>query len=401
MKYISKQSVCYSQPLYPDIDPTLDFYTDLANRIYLLLRKYKEFEVGKLLQEVAIDLVNYYQDVIADGGFWHSFIDECRRLYGRTIPFYDTDEDYLDYELNLEDVRFMMWYLIAMKYSNFRFISPDDCRLAEMSEAVYNLLEKEYENAPIPENWKFLHELDIHDPDDINDVLNAGNWIFCLCYLIVPANILSMSQLLSSVTETDPDKRQEEISEKINKALQTEPVGPLALYTKEWLHIVLGNKVKKSYDKEDSESQEHPYYTKAIKAFNGKTIAYFKTYDELNTFFIDVLGWDEKKSHLSSLKGSEYFVVMINPVKGMLIASDVARCIADPENPYFNMSFAYDHAFRLLTERTLCPADLLRRILSEGWLPDTHFPESDNTAIVKENADFIARCYLQLYYRGD
>ncbi|MDE6841912.1 MAG: DUF3843 family protein, partial [Muribaculaceae bacterium] len=72
-------------------------------------------------------------------------------------------------------------------------------------------------------------------------------------------------------------------------------------------------------------------------------------------------------------------------------------------------SYARTHAIDLLTERGRCPHDLLERIWHEGWLPDAVFPgdypdEESRVAahsLVTENHDFIARCYLQQYYRGD
>ncbi|MDE6559546.1 MAG: DUF3843 family protein [Muribaculaceae bacterium] len=55
----------------------------------------------------------------------------------------------------------------------------------------------------------------------------------------------------------------------------------------------------------------------------------------------------------------------------------------------------------LITERGLCPADLLHYIFEHDALPDAHFPGSDDYVLVDKNRDFIARCYLQKYYRGD
>lgn len=51
--------------------------------------------------------------------------------------------------------------------------------------------------------------------------------------------------------------------------------------------------------------------------------------------------------------------------------------------------------------RGLCPPDLRALVVKNGWLPDAAFPGTEDTALVRDNADFIARVYLQLYYRGD
>lgn len=401
MDQISEQRFCISQPGYPDIDPTMGYYHSLTNRVYDRLRPFKDFRIGRLLEGMAICIVNYYQDVIADGGIWHAFIDECRKMYGFTVPFFSVSDDYLDYELNPEDVRFLIWYYVSMTYSEYRDISPDDARLMRMSDTVCELLEQRYEDAPIPENWTFLHEIEINDLDDRQAVLDAANWLFLLCYLTVPANTLSMHNLLESVEAGDEEQRMNELNEKIGEAIKTEPTGPLALYAREWIHLIIDHKLPRERRVAEADDDIHPYFAKVSEAFGGRTLLYFKTYDELNSFFIGVLGWTEGERHLDALAESGYFAVMVDRTKGMLLSRDVARCIADPENPYFDKDYAYDHAFALLTERGRCPADLLQRVLSEGWLPATHFPGSDDTALVKDNADFIARCYLQLYYRGD
>ncbi|MDE6254840.1 MAG: DUF3843 family protein, partial [Muribaculaceae bacterium] len=136
-------------------------------------------------------------------------------------------------------------------------------------------------------------------------------------------------------------------------------------------------------------------------ATGGKTVEFFDTYEALNKFFIEKLGWEAGEEHLPMMKGERDFVLMVNKYKGMLAARNVARCIASPENPYYDKDYAEKHAFDLLTVRGLCPGDLLRMIFENDWLPDARFPETEDTKLVKENRDFIARCYLQQFYVGD
>lgn len=85
----------------------------------------------------------------------------------------------------------------------------------------------------------------------------------------------------------------------------------------------------------------------------------------------------------------------------MLLAKNVARCIADPENPLYDKKYAELMAIELLAVRGKCPGDLLNYIEENNWLPDARFPDTDDAQLVSDNWDFIARCYLQEYYRGD
>lgn len=121
----------------------------------------------------------------------------------------------------------------------------------------------------------------------------------------------------------------------------------------------------------------------------------------MNSFLIDTLGWEKGEKHLPQLQGDKDFVLLVHPDKGMLVARNVSRCIAAPQNPSYDREYARKHAFDLLTVRGLCPRDLLAYCLDRGWLPDAAFPGSDDTRLVADNADFIARCYLQHYYTAD
>ncbi|MFR3188785.1 MAG: DUF3843 family protein [Phocaeicola sp.] len=67
----------------------------------------------------------------------------------------------------------------------------------------------------------------------------------------------------------------------------------------------------------------------------------------------------------------------------------------------YNSVLASQHAFRLLTEETLCPPDLLLYVLRENLLPDVAFPDGKGHELIRQNADFIARHALLYYYRGD
>ena len=59
------------------------------------------------------------------------------------------------------------------------------------------------------------------------------------------------------------------------------------------------------------------------------------------------------------------------------------------------------HAITLLTDRGRCPGDLLQMIFRQGWLTDALFAGSTDPSEVSKHQDLIARCFLQLYYRGD
>lgn len=393
----------------PEKTETDPFYYNICNR---LAEKAKEQGLfpsypEKVVERAALALIGYYQDVVSDAGIWRSFINECRRLYGYTVPFYTdrTDsetekESYVDYELNAADVKFMVWYALSMNYENRRVCNPFDKELLDGAKVWYEILEENYDEAPIPVNYRFSAELEIHNEEDRPEIMRLANWLFLHCYLMTPAFALSLSEIAS---EYDLSKEEGviEMQKRLDVAMWQDPTGPLALYLGEWLYLIVEGKLPPEPQQKEDNGVPHKYYSAFTAYTGGKTLQFFATYEEMNRFFIDALGWAEGEEHLKQVKDDKDFVLMVDPDKGMLLARNIAKCIASPDNPLYECEYARNHAMDLLTERGVCPGDLLRYICEHKWLPDAHFPESEDFMLVERTADFIARCYLQSYYRGD
>ncbi|MDE7412170.1 MAG: DUF3843 family protein [Muribaculaceae bacterium] len=398
---ISKQDFLAWQPNYPNITETDPYYWELANTLAREAQKagVRALVPDSVIKRMALCVTGYFQDIASDSGIWRSFIEANRALYGWSVPFHSIPEEYVDYELNREDVRFLVWYSLAMSYEDMRDIYPHDSKVLELADIWYEHLERIYEEAPAPESYNISRGLDFNDNDDSKEIYHLGQWLFLHCYLLTPAFALSLGEILS-----DPEIRKPEnfslLHDRLEQSMMQDPTGPLALFIPEWLYLILNGKLLKK--KEENVGEEiHPYYKKFTKATDGKILAFFDTYESMNRFFIEKLGWEAGEEHLPMMKGSTDFVLMVNKHKGMLAARNVAKCIASPDNPYYDREYAESHAFELLSVRGLCPGDLLKVIFENNWLPDARFPGTDDTKLVADNHDFIARCYLQQYYHGD
>lgn len=396
---ISKQDFLAWQPNYPEITETDPYYWELSNRMANVAIDntfYKTLPEG-VIKRVVLCLTGYIQDVISDAGIWRSFVEANRKLYGWSVPFHDTPEDYIDYELNREDVRFLVWYAIAMGYEDKRLLYPHNPELLQLADIMFEFLESNYEEAPVPEKYNLSRGLDFNDQEDSKDIYHLGQWLFLHCYLLTPAYAMTLGEIMS-----DPELRKKDnlpmLHERLEQSMMQDPTGPLALFVSEWLYLILNGKL---LSRNEEKGDIHPYYDRFTKATGGKTIEFFDTYESMNRFFIDKLGWEAGEEHLPMMKGERDFVLMVNKNKGMLAARNVARCIASPDNPFYDKEYAKEHAFDLLTIRGLCPGDLLRTIFVNNWLPDAHFPDSEDYKLVADNKDLIARCYLQQYYVGD
>lgn len=400
MEKISKQEFLLRQPDYPNWNETDEYYYNCGNELYNTC-KYNSFVKSMpegVYKRIVLTLINYLQDIVGDTGLWRSFVNANRELYGFSIPFHTVSESYIDYELNREDVRFLVWYLTAMLWEEKRLIFPHDNALISFADNCFDYLDSVYDNAPIPVNYNLTKGLDLNDAEDTEKILHLGNWLFLHSYLLTPAFALSLHQLMSEMDTNNPDFTSE-LNKRLEEAIVEDTTGPLALFIPEWVYLIINGALPKP--KNVNNNAEHPYYKKFITNNDGKTIKFFNSYSAMNQFFIDALGWEPGEEHLAQVKGANDYVLMVNKSKGMLMASNICRCIKSPDNPYYNKGYADQHAIELLTERGCCPGDLLHEILRNNWLPDAKFPNTDDYKLVADNADFIARVYLQLYYRGD
>lgn len=388
-----------AQPGYPEENATDAFYFNLANRLVKIAEQtglMKAFHPA-VIERASLCVIGYYQDAIADSGLWHGFTDECRRLYGSPVPFYEVSEEYIDYELNPEDVGFITWYAVAM-YSDDRRIYPFDSRILRLSSAWYDELESAYDDAPVPEGYHLAHELEVHAEEDREMILKLGSWLFLRSWLLIPAFALTNAEILSELN--DKGASREVIADALQEAVKTNPTGPLALYLAEWVNLTVNHKLPARKERKE-EREVHPSFNAMTEETGGSPVRFIKGYEALNRYLIDVLGWKEGEEHLSQLKDRQDFILMSNPRKGLLVAVDIARCVAAPGNDMYDKDYASAHAIDLLTGRGVCPHDLLAYLYSMEWLPDARFPGSTDTALVSRWHDFIERCYLQLYYRGD
>ena len=399
---ISFEQFLLRQPSAPKETSTDKFYYELCCRLAAIAREKNLFPSypEKVMERAALTLTGYYQDVICDGGIWRSFINECRRLYGYTVPFYSQEgEDYEDYELNKADVKFMVWYALSMNYENRRVCYPYEEEILAGAEIWYEELEKTYDEAPLPERYRFSAELELHSEEDRPEIMRLASWLFLHCYLMTPAFAMTLAEISMEYDLSKEDSILQ-LQKKLDAAMWQDPTGPLALYLGEWLYLIVEGKPAPEPKTQDDGTQ-HKYYTSFVEYTGGKTMQYFATYEEMNRFFIEALGWAQGETHLPQVAQDTDFVLMVDPRKGMLLARNIAKCIADPDNHLYDPEYAKTHAIELLTERGACPGDLLRLIEEKGWLPDAVFPGSEDKEVAKKYWDFISRCYLQQYYRGD
>lgn len=137
-----------------------------------------------------------------------------------------------------------------------------------------------------------------------------------------------------------------------------------------------------------------------LKAQEGYPLAFIETYQELTSFFIDVLKWEDKKDSLMpEMSQNKNFVVYAN-ARGILIAPEVAVYFDAPKNPLYQADLSKEESYLLFVEQGSCPFDLLKYAVQEGYLNHAALPFENGKQILDENRDFISRWYLGEYYEG-
>ena len=376
--------------------PTDEYYLTLAQYIGKLWASMKVLpEIGEDLRKgVVLDLVAYFQDVVADAGLWRSFVKMCRHLYNRPVPFYDEPDDYVDAELNQIDVQFLVWYSLESKLGFMGLVSPFDSDVLRLAGQVYRLFAFLYDDAPAADDFKPLHELDLTDQEQVRDIFSTSGWLFWNSYFMRP---VSKHHYEPDVDAEDELTVEETLTDEARLHTTFEqPTGPLALLVDEWLQLIVDDNMPKQ--KKPTAAGEHEYFTALRHATGGDVIAFCPTYEELEKFLSEKMAWGEAEGgHLPDLKGHSNFVVYADSHKGLIVAKDIAQYVDHPANPAYDPDAPDAH--RLLMEPALCPADLLRYLFENKMVPAARFPSAPKSTLLHDNWDFIARMYLQKFYR--
>ena len=100
---------------YKQTNSVDQYYVGIANEIHKRLYSSTiadAFEEEENIRYTSLCLAAWFEDVISQTGIWQAFTAECRKRYGAYLPFYPIKGDYFPDEINLEDIRFLLWHHI-------------------------------------------------------------------------------------------------------------------------------------------------------------------------------------------------------------------------------------------------------------------------------------------------
>ena len=236
------------QPNNPTVAVTDQFY------LWIALRLAKLWDESPWLRglddavrrDVVLAVTGYYQDVVADGGVWRSFTRIHSERHGSPVPHYGRSEDYVDYELNLDDVRYVIWWTIAGELGG-EVLDPQDDGLKALATAFHMLLDEEYEQAPVPQQFCIASEVELTNPADAQRIYDYAYWLYWRSFLLRPSSLAVMERamprahaIIERAGESDARPLLLELNERL---MSTEPAGPIPLTTAQWLRLIVNDEL--------------------------------------------------------------------------------------------------------------------------------------------------------------
>lgn len=405
---ISLKEFLTMQPGYPNEAPTDKYYLKIAN---LLAKEWDNANClpnvpEEIKHNVILGITGYFQDIIADAGIWRSFCTINKSLYGTPLPVINVDSGYIESELNEIDIRFLIWYIIECNSNEYGQLSPDNQDVKNLAGLFYNILDKHYESAPVPVEYNLIMDVDLSNYDDMQDIFDLSYWLFWNSYMMRHAAVPTFRQAMVEAHEIiqanpDPEDARPLLADLNQRIMIENPTGPLSLFINEWLKIIIDNKIPKETIS-NKITEPHKFYVNFKKAGNGEDLVFCSNYDELNHFLSNNMEWgNNSDGHLPGLKAFANFVLYATPEKGLLVAHDISPFIKHPHNKLYDKELAAQKAYTMITEQGICPIDLTRYLFSNNLVPDAVLPfDKTGGKILLNNWDFLARLYLQSFYRA-
>ena len=228
---------------YKQTNSVDQYYVGIANEIHKRLYSSTiadAFEEEENIRYTSLCLAAWFEDVISQTGIWQAFTAECRKRYGAYLPFHPIKGDYFPDEINLEDIRFLLWHHIQYLCRGISAINPENPGIEQTAQEIYGLLAEEYETAPENERMQeFLYHSAMGE-EDFFRYREILDWFHYQCYF----NIENVAQCRDEAERLlDDEKITPEMAETLIYATRTSLTfkgrrNLLSLTSPEWLALI-------------------------------------------------------------------------------------------------------------------------------------------------------------------
>lgn len=173
---------------YTKTDATDNYYCKLVNRIIELLYDYDIMEgetepEDEVYEDTAIFLVGWFEDIISQTGVWQVFTSQCEKRYGSRLPFYELGEDYYPDEINVEDVRFILWHCFQRDKIGEKIYNPENTGILALANEIYDIFDEEFETAPVNERLQDFFDFSYLTEGDFIEYRSKVEWFYFNSYI--------------------------------------------------------------------------------------------------------------------------------------------------------------------------------------------------------------------------
>ena len=175
-------------------------------------------------------------------GIFRSFISLHNKRCGQYLPHGVNLDEYVEYELNLDDVRYVIWWTIAGE-RGVDALDPQDASLDALATAFHMVLDEEYEQAPVPEQFCIARRVDLDNPADAQSIYDYAYWLYWRSFLLRPSSQQVMErampqahEIIRRAGETDARPLLQDLNDRL---MATVPVGPIPLTVAQWLRLII------------------------------------------------------------------------------------------------------------------------------------------------------------------
>lgn len=400
---------------YKQSTPVDSYYTSIANRIYGFMEQTElsnSFE-GDETKQICIRLAAYFEDVISELGIWRTFINSFKEKYGSYLPFYTPDDHYYDDEVNLEDVRFLLWHYTQQFHGQRRgtFVSPDNQVNEKTAKMIYQLFCDEWTTAPENSRMKklFSKETRYEDQDSYEPLLQ---WFYYNMYLFTDSNRELTEQSMTHWDEyrTQPEKLSNmlmNIHQRLIYVAQTELLG---WTTPQWMAKIMPAdhpdmpfmqeiaELSKMVTPEEVLQKNKADYEKFQQVAEGKLLLYFKSVEEVKNFITEKMEITLSEEFMKNHARAKQIALYATEKEGIAVIVNNLESIKDENNPFYDEAFAAAHAIVFFVVKH-CSIDLIRQMEERGMLADAQakstLAPTRGKAIIHENWEFLCNYFFK------
>lgn len=267
------------------------YFAHLARKILSELSRNKliDTDFSGWLRDISLKSAVYFEDVISGLGLFAGLRKMHGQMFGKKLPFFTLDSDYLDDEINIEDLQFLIWIIMqksATETDNLRLLNIENPGIVTVASTVMNILEKEYETAP--ENEKLHDLLHEHAYSDFLEFRSILEWLHYDSYLSTtyPNWVImdSFQLLIKQFADRIPQLREQfEHSWRLNHIFWA-GCTPLTVKAVDWWKAITGNREILNI-LNAMEYRAMSYYR--IKKFKDATVKVSPLLNDMETLDVD------------------------------------------------------------------------------------------------------------------